>query len=271
MFEINWKWIGSLLLLVLVLSLAIGMVLSAGCITAGKKAYHQITDTPIPTPIPTIPPPPTPIPTPIPTQDPEVLMLETGGHYLGEWISIKRDNVSGLQDLSLYSTVYGYRFEKNYRWWSVQWADYLTEVPPPGMKYLFIFANSYTDGDDVRPWGIDEDHFRVQVQDTMYPPSGIYDKTVRIKELENTSNLAGTSWLSPYGLLRVASRSQGEHMEEWGYIKGGYSNAWDGYICFLVPDWTEPDQVAVRVRYDGLANNHWWTLYKKGEGHYTHR
>jgi len=240
------------------------LVVSAGCITAAKNAYHDYKATPTPTPTPK--PTPTPLPTPLPTPAPVVTasneeMLELmGGRSEGGWLSWYHPNASGLKDLLVHVTVYGHRFEPSYHWWSVSWAQYFKEEPAAGKKFLFIYVNMWMDdASDPRMWGMEENHFVVQVgQDLYYPDTG-YQKQLRIKELEEVFDYNNVVRIQPYGYFRTYD-SGAETAIPYYWLHAGKNNAWDGFIIYQIPKNATTKNIKVLGRFDNFAGNQWWQL-----------
>ena len=267
--RLTTKWMGLVMLIVL-LFLALLMLVTSGCVTAAKNTYAGImaTPTPVPTPEPT-PEPTTPEPTPVPyiTEDPALYMLRTGGYHMRDWVHWFRADVQGIngegkKDLSTYVTVYGYKFMPLYHYWSVSWArKFLVKPDYPGDQFLFVFVNMYSDGDDVRQYGFDYNHFRVQIGDRVYYPDHIEYPEQRITELDNTLNYARVETIKPYQYKIVQEKGSGiitAVRQEW--LIGGRSNAHDGYIIFQVPYNTTAADVKVLGDFANLGGNVWWQL-----------
>ena len=132
-----------------------------------------------PTEIPTT----APTPMPVPTESQQELMARTNGFHMREWLHWFRPDVTGInttlgsKDLSAWVTVYDYLFMDVYHYHSVSWGTtaFFRESPQPGYKYLFVFVNYYTDGDDVRPWVFDASRFAVHANGIAYYPDDIYN------------------------------------------------------------------------------------------------
>jgi hypothetical protein len=236
-------------------------VLSCGCVTASKNIYKDITATPEPTPT---PPPPTPEPTPTPTPEPTLsqaqYMEKFGGLNQGEWLSWSRDNVSGLKDMTVHTTVYGFREFGVVNWHSVSWGQYFIEGAGEGKKFLFIFVHTYTDEGSARVWGFNRSHYYLDINGTLYPPSDRLLPEIRIKEFDEIWNLNHVENIKPYGYLRRYNSEGKEVVEELGFIKSGKSNAWDGYIVYEIPKDTKPEEIKVLSQFHNFIDPHWWQL-----------
>jgi hypothetical protein len=234
-------------------------------------AKNAMKPTPMPIPIPTANITPIPTPSPIPTifyiEGQDEYMFRTGGHWLGDWVRYKRDNVEGYKDIDMRATVYRALFLPNYWYWSVSWGQYMPQGPAPGMKYLVVFARVYLEGttqeNDPRMWGPGQDHFAVQIGNDIYAPeNATHVIGNRIRELEEQWDLDGVNRIYDYGYYRYYDRNGQEKAGELGYIRMGKSNAWDGFLLFEVPMDTGMYQIKVLERIDGIGNV-WWYLEPK--------
>lgn len=247
------KWF-SLFFLFGVLMLVVIFLITGGCVTASKDLYREMTATPAPTPTPT---PPTPAPTPTVTQ--RLIEFDTG-MMSGQFISWRRDNVSGLKDLSMHATIYGYRMYSQVTWWSTSWGRYYTQAAPTGMKYLFVFAHVYSDEGSARTWGVQPRNWYVSANGRVYNASPDLLPEIRIKEFENTWDMQHVREIIPYGYLRTYNNGGHETAEELGFLKAGRSNAWDGYILYIVPEDTKPEDIRIYARLTNTLDNVFWKL-----------
>jgi len=274
----NLSTASKLLLACGILIMLMAVVVSSGCVTMGKTAFKTIDDmtgTPYPTPTPTAQT--TKIPdrvtvpaavasiVPIPTEKESDYMARTNGFYQGDLYKFYRANVSNTyQNLMIYTTVYGHKLVKNYSTWSDEWATYFDEVPRPGYQYLFVYVVVWVDmdagGDDCRPYGFDQDHWRVQYNGRTYEPVKYYQPNWRIKELENVPNYNKVDWIKPYGYLLRYDSEKGWIADPLGWIKGGRSNAWDGYVVYEVPASALSEDIKVIGRFENLGGWAWWKL-----------
>lgn len=261
MTEFNYRGVMICVGTALILIALLAFVLSSGCVTAGKNLYRDTFPTPTPTPTPTPPPTPepTPTPTPEPTLSPAQYMAAAGGLPMGEWVSWRKENVSGLKDMSTHVTVYGYRMFGTVEWRSVSWGQYFRIGAGDGMKWLFVFVNTYSDQDMARMWGIQPYQFRLQIDNETFEPSEALRPEIRIKQLDDVWNLDHVENVKPYGYLRTIDKT-GEHVEALGFIKAGCSNAWDGYLVFAIPKDTKPEDIKVLAQFGSLSDPRWWQL-----------
>ena len=229
------------------------LLMGSGCITASKDLYREMTATPEPTPTPepvvitTLTPEPTP---------PQVIAIYGEPMLPGQFVSWRRDNVSGYKDLTMHATIYGYRMLQSVEWWSVSWGQYYVQTAPPGKKFLFVFAHTYSDEGSARTWGIQDSQFSVAINGETYRPSDELLPQVRIKEFDEIWDLDHVWNIRPYGYLRVIDRGK-ERVEALGFLKCGRSNAWSGYIVYIVPEDTKPEDVRVLARLNNMLTAEW--------------
>jgi hypothetical protein len=262
--KINYKAIFALMSVALIMICLLAFVVSAGCVTAGKEIYADITATPIPTPTPTPEPTPTPIPTPTPTPEPtlspEQYLEQYGGLKMGQRLSWMREDVDGRKDIRTHVTVYDWRTFGTVEWHSVSWNQYFREGAGDGMKFLFVFVNAYTDEGSARTWGIQPDQFAVEIKGEMYHRTEKLLPEIRLKEFDEIFNLDHVENIKPYGYIRTYNSEGKETVESQGFLKAGRSNAHDGYIVYIIPANTEIPDIKVHGVFGNLASNHWWQL-----------
>lgn len=269
--EFNSKDTVALILLGLVLVVWVGLVMSAGCVSAAKGVYRNAMATPVPTLV------PTPMPTVNITNISPVVMVtyvegqdeymfRTNGKRMGDWFEYKRENVEGLKDIHMRATVYASRFLDKYDYWSVSWGKYFIQLPSEGMKYLVVQARIELVGDtqekDPRMWGPGQDHFKVQTNEiwnNTYTVDTEHVAGIRIKELEDVNDMTDTVKIFDYGYYRYVSWKGEESVAELGYIRMGEGNAWDGFLLFQVPKDTRMKDIKVLETIDGIGSV-WWQL-----------
>jgi hypothetical protein len=250
------------------------LVLSSGCITEYKKlTAPKPTPTPTPTPAPVITPPITIDPTPIPeaTLIPANDTFTWGGpRALGDWFTWRRDNVLGYKDLFVRVTVYGYKEMDNYTWWSIDWGKWFFQYPPQGNKFIFAFVHmemTSPDGDqagntswDPRMWGLDSNYFRLQAGSTLYDRDDSYQPPTIIKELQFTNVMDNSTKIGMYGYQTysyVHSLTEEPKPYPLYYLRGGKSNAWDGFILYDVPADVSPENMAVVSNFGTFGSAYW--------------
>lgn len=259
------------------LGICIAMLVASGCITAAKTLLTNATSEPIPVPTPTAEPTPAPTPTPRPTihvetEPPEQWIKRTGGLYLNESFVWQRENVSMGKDLKFDFKIYDIEFLKSYQWNSRSWGPFLwfSQSPSSGFKYAFVFARlemvMETQEDDPRMWGIQPEDIYLQYKDNMLIERDTsHRECIVIKEMMYRYTLNDDARVSDYGRLFQPTTTIYDWDEECqvlGYLKGGRSNAWDGYLIYQVPESaTEGDLRALVAM--GSFGSPYWILTKR--------
>ena len=211
---------------------------------------------------------PTTEPTPIPTIDEKQFMLEHNGYELREWVHWFRADVEGINrsmdtgDLSTWVTVWGYKFMPSYHYYSVSWGrNFLVKPDDKGDQFLFIYVNSYSDGDNVRQYGIDYNNFALQIGNRIYYPDFFDAPEQRITEFDDIQNYGRTESIFPYGYRRHQEKGTGIiTAEKLEWLMGGRSNAWDGYIRYSIPYNVTAQDVHVIGSFANLAPQAYWQL-----------
>ena len=262
----------------LVIAILVTAVLMGGCVTAAKNTVNGFTATPEPTA--TATPEPTPEPERIPDymEDPgytppyDLWKYEKNQHNLSEFYTIRRENVQGLKDMTLRSTVYSVRQYMNFWTWeilhggptdgSADWPN----VPDRGMKFVFVWVCTYLDGtgpgDDPSVWVLDYDHFYLEADGKIYENRmGNMDLTATIREFENIYDHGDTVRTGPYAIDIVQDLRNGRiKAEAKTYMRMGYSNRVDGWIVFQIPREIPLESVRVRGRFEHLGRSAYWSV-----------
>ena len=258
------------------------IAVSAGCMGSSAASANKPVQTPIP--VITAKPPSVIIEnesddlitvevevTPMSAQDTEQeWMYRTHGRYLGDTITEKRYNISGQKDLTLTFSVYDYQMMTYYQesgadsWGTHHW---WMHKAPQGQKFLFVFLREEMEGTDQshdpRIWGFGPSSVRVTVNNQFVSQDPGHYPCVAIKQMENRGTFNDESRVSDFGKLRLQSLSNGkEECQDLGVLRMGRSNQWDGYLIYLVPSSTTPDQVKVLWNFAAFGDA-WWTLTKK--------
>jgi hypothetical protein len=244
--------LAALLMLLGILALIILFACTAGCVTASKQLYAEITAPP-PTPTPT--PEPTIAPTPTPEPAPEIV-----GMRPGQFLSFRRDNVSGYKDIKVHATIYGYSEYKEVNWYSHSWGKYFVQAAPDGMKYLFVYAHVYTDDGSATMWGIQPESWQVWDGTTMRTISGDLLPEIRLREFDDVWDLRHVENIKPYGYLRTYVDHGKPAVEPLGYMRAGRSNAWDGYLVYVVPEDTRPEDVRIYTGTGNIRYEAYWNI-----------
>lgn len=182
------------------------------------------------------------------------------------WI---RNNVTGQKDMKVTVIVYDYKFFDKLHWFNPAEYKYHEAVPDtPGYKWLLIFPYMFMDdivGDDTRMWAFNRSQFAVQAKGQVYF-SKEYPYQLRFKELETTRTFNNDYYVQAFKSFRAYSdfqerpdlvKSAGEYNDERYYLRGGRSNALDGYILFEVPADTKPEDCLVLTRFYSFGNPMW--------------
>lgn len=190
-----------------------------------------------------------------------------GVRKLGRYFVYDRKDVLGLKDLSAHVTVYGYKMLDSYHFWNLADNTYVETIPTgedyKDKKFLFIYVQFYTDmieGDDVRPYLPDEQHFQVSYEGVMYSPIA-FKKELRIKEFEETFTKDDSSRIRYYGQF-TAQALQGKYAgkpisQQHFYSYGGNSNAEDGYIVYEIPKRAEAKDITVWSTFYSFGSSQW--------------
>jgi len=157
-----------------------------------------------------------------------------------QYFTIHRDNVSGNKDLTIKTTVYGWREFYQITWRNDYLGKYLDQVAPNGEKYVFVFLSEYIDGDtpekDSRAWYFGPNQFRLQVDGRLFSQDPDFSPDVRIQELEEIEGYNGIKGLDPFGFLVTQDLGSGHvSAEPDPWLKMGKSNAKDGFLVYRVP------------------------------------
>jgi hypothetical protein len=156
----------------------------------------------------------------------------------GEQITLKES-----QDMKVTTIVYDYKTFEKLHWFNPATYKY-AEIYPTGdnKQFLFIFIYAFMDdvaGDDTRMWMFNRSLFAVYDGVTTYRPIE-YPYQIRYRELENTYTFDHSTGVQAFKSLRLYSASAdyqdtaGEYSSELYYLRGGKSNAIDGYLIFEV-------------------------------------
>jgi len=196
----------------------------------------------------------------------DMFLYRTQGRYLNETFGWQRENVSGLKDMEVYTVVYDYAVLHGYEWWSDSWGRYFYQIPDPSKKFLFIFVNTWMEGNDPskdpRMWGPDQNHYYLQVNETVISHDTSYVPTIRIKEFEEKYDYRHVVGVGPYGFLNVQDGGSGKRTAvNLSWLRMGTSNNWDGFIVYQIPIDANPEDI--KVLGDMYAFGHPYWLLKE--------
>jgi hypothetical protein len=200
--------------------------------------------------------------TPVPTFDSYL----PGGRELGQQFTWHRDNVSGLKDMDVNVTVWGYRMLPYYRYWYLGSGTYHYQQPDAGMKYLFVYVAIWVPGDistnDARLWLPAADHYVVQYKDRLidldptYSDYGPYEG-ITISELQDVTDYTNSTRIGYYGKHLALDRSGNVFLESDAVVHGGESNTISGYIIYQVPEDAQPEDIAVLGSFYAFGSAYW--------------
>lgn len=191
---------------------------------------------------------------------------QNGTRLLKRPFSFIRYEALFKQDMKVTTIVYDYREFEKLHWFNPSQYKYEEQLPEtPDSKFLLIFINTFMDdelGDDTRFWVMSRQMFAVDIGGKVYR-SLDYPFQLRYKELETTPNFNGESYIQAYKQERVytssmdAVKTAGEISDEKFYLRGGKSNAIDGYLLFEIPKDTTPEQIKVLANFYSFGNSQW--------------
>lgn len=204
-----------------------------------------------------------------PTPDGKVYFAseyQNGTRMLHKPFSWIRYNALMKQDMKVTTIVYDYKFFEKLHWFNPAEYKYHESTPvTPGFKYLLVFVYMYMDdviGDDTRMWAVNRSTFAVQVGAQAFVPQE-YPYQLRFREVENTytfnddARVEGFKSRRGYNEEEYYIKSAGEYNDEIYYLRGGVSNAIDGYLIFEVPEEATAEDCMVLARFYAFGNSNW--------------
>ena len=179
------------------------------------------------------------------------------------WI---RNDVVGKQDMKVTTIVYNYMTFDKLHWFNPTDYKYYEQIPVnPNNKFLIVFVYTFMDdiiGDDTRMWLINRSMIGVQYNNRMYTPLE-YPYQIRYKELEESFTFDNTLRVQAFKQMRLyneeeyAIKTAGETSEEIYYLRGGKSNAIDGYLIFEIPKNADMKNTIVRINFYEFGSSAW--------------
>jgi hypothetical protein len=157
----------------------------------------------------------------------------------------------------------------SYHWHSVSWGSraFFLQKADPGMKYIFVYINLYSDDRPVSDsagftqYGYPQEHWRVQVKDKLYSADESLDPVIWVKEIQDDWNYAHVQPPGPWEYLITQDRVTGVFTAKYqDFLVAGRSNAHDGYLIFQIPADATPDQIKVVASFDNLGGRAMWQL-----------
>ena len=179
------------------------------------------------------------------------------------WI---RYNALGKQDMKVTTIIYDYKiFEKLH---AFNPTDYkYDEILPSSVdkKFLMIFIYAFMDdiiGDDTRMWMFNRSFFAVYDGNETYRPIE-YQYDLRFKELEDTYTFDHSVGVQAFKSFREYSKSvdyrsnAGQYNDEIYYLRGGKSNAIDGFLLYEIDKNKTPEDLLILAQFYGFGSAQW--------------
>lgn len=192
---------------------------------------------------------------------------QNGTRLLKRPYSFIRYNALGNQDMKVTTIVYDYKFFDKLHWFNPTTYKYQESLPNAGeeYQYCFIFITVFMDdiiGDDTRMWMFNRSYFGLYDGDTMHFNQE-YPYQIRFKELENTPTYDSVTYVQAFKQYRNYNpeeynvKTAGEYSEEHYYLRGGQSNAIDGYLIYEIPKSKTPDDLIVFANFASFGSSRW--------------
>jgi hypothetical protein len=175
------------------------------------------------------------------------------------------ENKPDTQDMKVTTIVYDYKiFNKLHQF---NPADYkYDEILPEGNnKFLLVFIYVFMDdiiGDDTRMWAFNRSFFAVYDGKNTYRQKE-YPYQLRFKELEETFTFNNEYRVQAFKSFRAYSKSGdyvstvGEYNDEIYYLRGGKSNAIDGFLIYEIPVEDRPEDLTVLAQFYAFGSSAW--------------
>lgn len=170
--------------------------------------------------------------------------FEKGIRKINRVFSFHRTDVSGLKDMTVKMKVYDYKEFDKYNWFNPQDYIYYQQYPSQkDYKFAFVFFTIWMDdynGDDVTLYLPNSSQYVLQAGDEIYSPIP-FVKQLRIMELEETFNDNNNDRVDYFMTDKQYNRNleyrdtAGETIRDLTILRGGKSNAIDGYIVYEIP------------------------------------
>jgi hypothetical protein len=185
------------------------------------------------------------------------------------------ENKPDTQDMKVTTIVYDYKmFDKLH---AFNPADYkYEEIYPdnPENKFLLVFVYVFMDdiiGDDTRMYMFKNDAFVVYEQNSHSPDKKTYYSKefpfqLRFKELEETFTFNNDYRVEAFKSFRQYGSylsnpeyvsTAGEYNDQQYYLRGGKSNALDGYLIYEIPKDDNPEDLIVLGSFYSFGWSNW--------------
>lgn len=162
--------------------------------------------------------------------------------------------------------VYNYLIFNSLHWFNPTDYKYYISYPElSNSKFLFVMVNIYIDniiGDDETIPLFNKNNLVTIINNKIYTPKD-YPEQIRFKEFEYTYTLNDDSIIQAFGQKRLYSKSSdyrstaGEYSLKDYYLKGGISNAIDGYLIFEIPKDTKSENIMISGKFSDINYSSW--------------
>lgn len=190
---------------------------------------------------------------------------QNGTRLLKRPFSFIRYNALYKQDMKVTTIVYDYKIFEKLHWFNPAQQVYQEQLPDENMKFCFIFITVFMDdiiGDDTRAWMFNRSYFGLFDGEIMRYHMQ-YPYQIRYRELEQTPTFDNTGYVEAFKQKRLYSEEEyavktaGEYSDEVYYLRGGQSNAIDGYLLFEIPKDKTPDDLIVFADLSSFGFSRW--------------
>lgn len=191
---------------------------------------------------------------------------QNGTRLLQRPFTFIRYDALGKQDMKVTTIVYDYMTFEKLHWFNPADYKYYEYTPTtPDSKFLLIFVTVFMDniaGEDTRMWSFNRSAFAVYDGITTYRPIE-YPYQLRFKELEYTKTFDKSTLVQAFKSMREYSskaeyvKTAGEYNDEKYYLRGGSSNAIDGYLLFEIQKNDNPEQLMVLGQFYVFGSSQW--------------
>lgn len=192
---------------------------------------------------------------------------QNGTRLLKRPFSFIRYNALMKQDMKVTTIVYDYRLFEKMHWFNPSDYKYYEAVPlRENSQFCIIFVHVFMDdiiGDDTRMWAFNRSFFGVSDSENNVYYHEDYPYQLRFAELENIPNFNNDGYVQAFKQKRSYSDSEdgrktaGEISDEIYYLRGGRSNAIDGYLIFEVPKGVSPEKLTVLGNFYSFGFSQW--------------
>jgi hypothetical protein len=208
-----------------------------------------------------------PIPTETPYQiyAPPSIRMDTAFN-MNQFFNWKSENASGLKDMNVSTTMYGYKILKNFSYYDYNWGKNFNAYAPEGKTYFFAYVYTEMDtvlgGNDTRMYLPQQSNYGLLVDSEMFYPILFDYETNQIRQMDETWNLQHVERIKPYGYEFIyqadeITRINKPVMARKDWLKGGKSNAEDGYIVFEIPEKFNPRMIRLHGNFFSFGSASW--------------